>query len=264
MIAMKTGKRILSMVLALVMLLALIPATTLPAFAASSGDTIDMGDPNPPAFGDGWTYANNVYTITGSGITVIGSNAGSQRRIQFDDNSNGWVILRGVTINVGGTDNAAAFYTGKNSTVTVNLWGENTLISGDGRAGLEVPAGSELNIYNYQYWSETTLNATGGTGATGIGAADGGDCGVINIHESNANTNINAVAGKSRNEGWRPETEFAWILWNAGFTYDPKSDLFFARKDASQYALGYTFFYGANRSFQEQRSRHFKQNGMDK
>ena len=49
---------------------------------------------------------------------------------------------------------------------------------------------------------------------------------------------MTATGGQDRViPGWAPETDFANILYNAGFLYDPAADILYSRKNASQFGL---------------------------
>ena len=63
-------------------------ALTITPFNISTGNVIYMSDADPDTSGDGWTFANNIYTIEDSANVIIrGSNAGSQRRLAVATNA---------------------------------------------------------------------------------------------------------------------------------------------------------------------------------
>ncbi|MDR2348925.1 MAG: hypothetical protein LBD90_10020, partial [Bifidobacteriaceae bacterium] len=147
-----------------------------PAAAASSGKTIDLAGQEPPANGDGWVYADNVYTIAdGAEVVVTGSTTAN--RVVVASGASASVTLRDAAIDVSGTDEAGAFAMG-GARVDLVLEGDNTLTSGQYRPGLEVPAGAALTI-----GGQGQLAATGGNYGAGIGGSySNSDGGAITIN----------------------------------------------------------------------------------
>ncbi|MCL1819266.1 MAG: hypothetical protein FWG36_01270 [Oscillospiraceae bacterium] len=184
------NKKIISLLLALIFALGIIPAFAPPATAASGGTTIDMADTNPPSSGTGWTYASNSYTILdGANVIVTGSNGGSQRYV---------AVAMGATVTVT-LDNASIINTSSyfcpfaslnNTNVTLNLKGNNILTAGLAVPGLWAAEGSSLTING-----PGSLTATGGDGGAGIGADEGFANGNITINSGT----VEAIAGGSGN-----------------------------------------------------------------
>ncbi|GHV48447.1 hypothetical protein FACS189499_07860 [Clostridia bacterium] len=152
----------------------------------SANATINMADPSPQASGTGWTYANEVYTIEdGANVTVINSNAGSQRRIAVAENATATVTLDNVNI-TGAVNLAGMFQLNIGANVTLNLVGDNTLkntavsSSHNGGAALGVPEGSSITIQG----SGTLYAESNDCGAAIGGNSDnstGEKCGDITI-----------------------------------------------------------------------------------
>jgi|GEM_PF-5620294 len=177
------SKRILAMILAAVMFLTTavtLEFTPMTALAASSGSTIDVNDITTTS-GDGWTYADGVFTVTGD--VTIGSSAGVTTPVStsivvpsFADVE----IVLGSSlggVNIGSS--GCAFQIQEGAKVNLKLFHFNTLVSGGMlHAGLEVAAGAELVIDDL----DGTLTATGGTGGPGIGGEMDKGCGKITIN----------------------------------------------------------------------------------
>ena len=140
--------------------------------------------------------ANGYYTIEGTG-------AATTNTITVNSGVTASITLNDVNINVSATDFACAFnMTG--ATVHLTLAGSNTLKSGSGRAGLQVPAGATLVIsgtgsltaeglygagigggYNSAGGNITItggeVTANGSNGGAGIGGGRSGTGGIIVI-----------------------------------------------------------------------------------
>ena len=151
---------------------------------------IDLSTAPAYNWGVGWDFANNVYTILdGANVTVTGSNAGSERRIEIAANATATVTLNGVSI-TGLGDNQSPLLLNNGANLTLILEGgtTNTLTAGNNRAGVQAPQGTTLTING-----TGTFNVTGGVGGAGIGGGAGGAGGTITI---NGGT-INATGGSS-------------------------------------------------------------------
>ncbi len=112
---------------------------------------------------------DQVITLTGNGSNnvTVSSTAGTVK-----------ILLDNVSIS--GTANSAFALTGS-SKAELTLSGVNSLTSGNNRAGLEVPAGTELTIFGTD---DDELTAQGGDYAAGIGGGYGStpaQAGVITI-----------------------------------------------------------------------------------
>ena len=143
----------------------------LPLTLAAEGLTVTGG-----TLDTDYSYKDNVYTVlTGTKLTFSGTTTAD--RI---------VIAEGVTaditldkINIDNTsENTIKLKEG--STLTLTLSQENKLAGGSDKAGINIPANTELIIQG-----EGTLNVTGGRnntgGGAGIGADKGGSTGSIII-----------------------------------------------------------------------------------
>lgn len=101
------------------------------------------------------------------------------------------IILDNVNINVADKDGKSAFELTDNSTrVDLTLQGDNTLKSGNNRAGLSVPTSATLNITKDS--KNSGLTAIGGPSGAGIGGSGLTDAGTIIISEGN----ITATGGE--------------------------------------------------------------------
>lgn len=140
--------------------------------------------------GTGWSFSGNAVTIENNGnYTIFGTTAVNRVVVKSGVTAN--ITLNNVNIDVSGTAYACAF---DMSNATVNLTlasgSENTLKSGESRAGLQVPAGAALSITG-----GGALTATGGNYAAGIGGGLYGSGGNITINGGKvAATASNAAA----------------------------------------------------------------------
>ena len=143
----------------------------LPLTLAAEGLTVTGGEENTD-----YSYADNVYTVlTGTALTFSGTT--TTDRI---------VVKEGVTANItldkididNSSENAIKLEDG--STLTLTLSQDNKLAGGTSKAGINVPANTELIIQG-----EGILNVTGGRsngrGGAGIGADQAGSTGSIII-----------------------------------------------------------------------------------
>ncbi|MCL2872651.1 MAG: putative Ig domain-containing protein [Betaproteobacteria bacterium] len=151
------------------------------------GDTIDLSLTNPPLTGRGWSYsggANGVYTIhDAANVTVINSNAGSQRRLEVDADATATVTLNTMTItSLTSQQTALLLNAGADVHLVLAASSNNTLISGMGCAGIQT-TGATLTISDAP---DGILNVTGGDNSAGIGGwfnnGNGSDGGTIIIN----------------------------------------------------------------------------------
>ncbi|GHU89984.1 hypothetical protein FACS1894202_09060 [Clostridia bacterium] len=158
----------------------------------SANATIDMGDPDPPASGTGWTYSSDIYTILdGANVTVTGTNAG-QRRIAVAANATATITLNGVSITGLGVDQSSLLLnSGANVTLNLADGTTNTLTAGGNCAGIQAPDGTTLLIEG----STGILNATGSLNSAGIGGG---------LLETGGHITINGgtVTAKSGTDDW--------------------------------------------------------------
>lgn len=128
----------------------------------------------------GATTGNGSVTITGTStdepktVTVTGG----EHKITLEDAS--------IQVNDGDvwTSGTCAFSIANGAKVTLILKGENTLRSGNNRAGLQVPEGATLEIEG-----EGSLTANGGQYASGIGGGYLGSAGTITISDGKVAAN---------------------------------------------------------------------------
>jgi hypothetical protein len=166
--------------------------------------TIAGNQPVEPVFtvsgSSAYTYSGGVLTITGNGTYTIGMRDGvsstTVERIVVLSDVEADITLSGVNINVSSIDNACAFdMTG--ATVNLTLVGNNVLISGANRAGLQVPEGSTLVITTS---STGSLTATGAS--AGIGGGWNGSGGTISINGGTVTATTGSWGGAGIGGGW--------------------------------------------------------------
>ncbi|MCL2108529.1 MAG: hypothetical protein FWH20_04185 [Oscillospiraceae bacterium] len=130
--------------------------------------TIDLSDPTPPESGTGWTYADNIYTISGANVTVTGTST-NQRRIEIAENATASITLNNVQIT--GLDRLQSpILLNDNANLTVTLVGNNTLTAGGTNAGIRFQDVATLIIQGEG--SLVTGSAT--TGGGGLGGSGKG------------------------------------------------------------------------------------------
>lgn len=157
----KLGRRILSIVLTVALMVGLMPNNVLTARAATTAHDISTGSLEISSDGD--------YTITGDGNTTSNT-------ITIKSNVTANVILSNVSISSSNTP--IDIETG--ATLNLTLLRENTLTSNTGEnAALHVPTGAKLVITDE---STGSLNATGGHRSAGIGGNLEENSGDVEIH----------------------------------------------------------------------------------
>ncbi len=164
----------------------------------STGCDIKTGESS----GDGWEFSGGVLTIYDTGKNVYRITGSSAvNKIKIAPGSDTIILLDNVDIDVSGTSMACAFDM-TDAKVDLYLSGTNTLKSGQGRAGLEVPDGAELILSSVEgdFKTAGTLIVAGGDliggdeqGGAGIGGAgsyrehEGGRAGSITINGGTIN-----------------------------------------------------------------------------
>ncbi len=108
------------------------------------------------------------------------------------------ITLRDVNIEISWPDSIAAFSIAAGATVNLTLNGENTLISGVGYAGLQVPDGAALVITKD---SNGSLDTRGEGGGAGIGGGKGSAGGEITISGGRVNATAYVGAGIGGGDG---------------------------------------------------------------
>ncbi|MGI5870081.1 MAG: beta strand repeat-containing protein [Kiritimatiellia bacterium] len=151
----------------------LIAFMALPAFAASTGVTINgtQLDDAVSDSGPGWAYDAATYTLTLDGaapVTLSGQNTAGKVQVAVSQGVTSEVTLSNLTL-VAASDNQCAFLLGSRAAMSLTLAGTNTLSSGSGRAGLNVPSNASLAITNAPGDDTAALSATGGYYGAGIG-----------------------------------------------------------------------------------------------
>ncbi|MFQ9635909.1 MAG: S-layer homology domain-containing protein [Eisenbergiella sp.] len=121
--------------------------------------------------------ANGDYKISGEWTGTLDGVDSSNRKAVI-------TVPNGVTVNVelkdviikADAEYACAFAVAAGGTANITLSGINTLTSGWGRAGLEVPENTAVSIHG-----DGRLEANGGNSSAGIGGSTGGSGGTIEI-----------------------------------------------------------------------------------
>jgi hypothetical protein len=113
-----------------------------PVYAQDSGDNfINLADTAGATSGEGWSFASNVYTITGD-VEITG--ATTTRRVVVQSGAEVNVTLNQTTITTTGIINP--FSIEANATVNLTLTGENALNNNSTAANLHVPQNATLVI----------------------------------------------------------------------------------------------------------------------
>jgi uncharacterized repeat protein (TIGR02543 family) len=188
----KPNRRI-ALLIATIMALTLWAGFPLQARAASTGANIDLTDENPATSGTGWSYNNNVYTITdGAEVTISGIT--TTKRVEIAINAKVTVTLNGVNI----TSSNNPFKLNSSAHATVKLQGTNELTAtANTFAGLNAPTGTALTITSASGVGSSDGfltakgNTSGSSGGAGIGGGAGAGAGTINI----TGGTINAAGG---------------------------------------------------------------------
>ncbi|MGI6462573.1 MAG: hypothetical protein ACOX04_02920 [Candidatus Scatomorpha sp.] len=116
----------------------------------------------------------------GGKTTITGTSSSHKVTINVADGQTANVTLKDLSINRSGTSNVAALLTGGDGDVNIELDGDNTLQSGQKRAGLEKGNAGTLTIGD-DSGASGSLEATGGLSAAGIGGGSHGDGSNITI-----------------------------------------------------------------------------------
>ena len=198
-------RKLISLLIIIIMLLALLPQTALAATTYTFDDAfynhIGTNGIRITIFGEYvyvWSYYDDndsstqlgSYTISDGYTFVIGDNAKVRIKGRYDGakdfnivcGSNVTLVLEEVTID---SSNCALEFTGTGN--TLELDGDSTITSGYGEAGICVEEGAELSICG-----SGSLNVEGGGYGAGIGSGgDQNSAGTITISECT----INATGG---------------------------------------------------------------------
>ena len=153
------------------------------ATAALTGVTVNGVelDDTVSSSGTGWAYDSATYLLTldGAGsVTLSGENWNGKVRVVVSTNVTAEVTLSNLTLE---SWYDCAFALETNANVSLILEGENTLGSGNNRAGLEVPAGASLSITNAPGDDVAALGTYGGSSGAGIGGGSNGAGGTVTI-----------------------------------------------------------------------------------
>jgi len=175
---MKSKRKILPLLLTVVMIIGLLPATT--ALADAVGDFDVIGG----VLGVDFTYSDGVLTFVNPGdytVSMLTPGATTGDRIYVNSTSGTKITLNGVNIDVSAISGACAFDIDIVSTVEIAVSGSasSVLKSGAGKPGIRVVSNVSLTLTG-----DRTLRVYGGLSGAGIGGGTGENSGVININTS--------------------------------------------------------------------------------
>ncbi|MBQ7559427.1 MAG: hypothetical protein IJT20_04180, partial [Synergistaceae bacterium] len=153
------------------------------------------------AIREGLSFEKGVLTITKNGTyNIVGrpSNKATTNRIKVADGVEANIFLTDVNIDVSTIVQACAFEIEPGAKANVYLSGNNSLKSGERRAGLEVPDGAELMLTSADGDMEITgaITAQGGDYAAGIGGGGSRTVGRAGTITINGGTITDAIGGK--------------------------------------------------------------------
>lgn len=138
-------------------------------WAQESTTTLDISNGSITFTDDGYTQ-EDTGTTGKSPVTITGTTTDNTKTVNVTSGEHE-ITLEGASI-----QGNCAFSIANGAKVTLILKGENTLKSGYGRAGLQVPEGATLEIKG-----DGSLTANGGDYASGIGGGLYGSGGTITI-----------------------------------------------------------------------------------
>lgn len=190
------GRRILSILVCIAMIIAMIPFCTMKAEAATA-HTCDLAfgsvsiTPYTPGTPGTLTY-NPASGSAATSETLAEGDTVTIRQTGYETTS----TVNTITVSGSGTANmtldgvnisasACAFSISSSSTVNLTVANSNTMVSSGGYAGLQVPSGTTFTIAEI---SSGSLTASAGTTASsiiagaGIGGGNGSECGTIKIY----------------------------------------------------------------------------------
>ena len=177
------GKKILSTLLALLLL------ASLPVSALAAEWDIGSGDITVNAGSGGQTVTQGSQVdVPDSAPVITGSSTENNVGIHVEKDQTANVTLSGVNIDVSGAGKAAVSTNGEGN-VSIELDGENTLKSGYRHAGLEKNNGGGLTIADQD--ENGKLTATGGSDGAGIGGGFKGNGNNIAITGGEVNATSN-------------------------------------------------------------------------
>ena len=136
-----------------------------------------------PTGGAAWNYDADTHILTLSGegpFTLSGGNATGAVCVVVPDDFNDTITLSNLTLRTANNEQCA-FALGENANVSLLITGNNTLGSGENRAGIEIATGRTLSINNVSGDDAATLSVTGGYFGAGIGGGKNAVAGTITI-----------------------------------------------------------------------------------
>jgi hypothetical protein len=115
------------------------------------------------ASGTGWSFTGSTLTISGNSGTYIITDTATANRIVVSSGKTANITIHNVNIDVSDMTGA---------TVNLTLEGDNTLSSGNSKAGLHAP-GTPVSTLKITAASSGSLQASGGRNSAGIGSGYG-------------------------------------------------------------------------------------------
>ena len=188
------GRKALSLLLSLTLVLSIFGMDTAGAFAVQSSDAIQLSiDSGNILITDSGYFVGggNKKDSSAGGYVISGSTNQNTISVTGSGICTQVITIQNINIDVHGTDGACAFSIAKGAAVSLKMEGNNTLKSGTNRAGLEVPGDGNdppvpANNASLTVTDASTgwLTATGGYEGAGIGGNNGNNgnkCGIVEI-----------------------------------------------------------------------------------
>lgn len=162
-------------------------------WAQESTTTLDISNGSITFTDDGYTQ-EDTGTTGKSPVTITGTTTDNTKTVNVTSGEHE-ITLEGADIQVL-ADFTCAFSIENGAKVILILKGENTLRSGQSRAGLQVPEGATLEIKG-----EGSLTATGGNHASGIGGSGGSITISSGVVTANGGQSASGIGGGFRGSG---------------------------------------------------------------
>jgi hypothetical protein len=174
-------KKVIGILICTALLLVLAPISVL-----ADAHTIDAGGSYDLAT-LGLADGDTISIAAGLTVTLIGDTATTYTNIKIECKEGVNLTLENVNINnSANNDTCALSFTGAGNSLTIE--GENTLKSGNSKAGISVGTGTELTING-----TGSLTTQGGASGAGIGGGFAGAGGTVNIY----NGTVTAIGGNN-------------------------------------------------------------------
>jgi len=176
---------------------------------ASGGSFINLETASPAASGEGWSYANNIYTIhNNANVTISGST--TTKRVIVPPDTVATINLKNAEIDVSVTSGAVALQV-TGATVNLTLSGKNLFKSSLRKAGIEQKITGTLTI-DRSAEDVGVLYAIGNEYAAGIGgtgaitSSANNSCGTIIINGGIIYATNSKISGAGIGGGQKSQT----------------------------------------------------------